>query len=180
MGSMVTLDGHILPNREVRIADDGEIWVRGSCLFDGYLNQSRSRDWFPTGDLGRIENHLLHIVGRKDWMFISGGENIQPEEIERELLTLPQVLEAVVLPIDDAEFGKRPIAVVRANETFTIEQMQLVLSDRLPKFKIPIKLYLMAEIPQKNDFKPDRFILSQIINNQLNKKTSGQKKGAAL
>ncbi len=175
MSSIVTLNGEVLPDREVRLADDGEIWVRGPCLFQGYLGEKISRDWFPTGDLGKFENGLV-ITGRKDRMFISGGENIQPEEIERELLALPEVLEAVVLAKEDAEFGKRPIAAVRAQMNFDLKRMQSALSNRLPKFKIPIELYLMDEIPKKNDFKVDRINLSQVINSKLDKNISGQKK----
>lgn len=176
MGSIVTLNGHVLPNREVYLAADGEIWVRGDCLFQGYIDKKLPRDWFPTNDLGRMEKGKIIIVGRKDRMFISGGENIQPEEIERELHALPQVIEAAVLPIDDAEFGKRPVAIVHASENFSLQHMQSALSNRLPKYKIPIALYLVDALPKKNNLKVDRFVLSQLINNKLHKNTSGQKK----
>jgi O-succinylbenzoic acid--CoA ligase len=180
MGSMVTLDGRVLPGREVRIADDAEIWVRGDCLFAGYLDEERPRDWFPTKDLGRFNANGLQILGRKDWMFISGGENIQPEEIERELLALPEVVDAAVLPVDDVEFGKRPVAVVQASEDFDLKKMQIALQDKLPKYKIPIALYLVSELPKKNNLKTDRFILSQLVKNQVSKNTSGQKNRAYL
>jgi len=173
---MVTLNGNVLPGREVRLGSDGEIFVRGPCLFQGYLGEAPPQDWFPTGDLGRFENGGLTILGRKDWMFISGGENIQPEEIERELLALPEVLEAIVLPQENPEFGKRPVAVVRAQGKVDLKQMQGALSSRLPKYKIPIALYLVDEIPKKNHLKPDRFILSQLVNNKIDTNTSGQKK----
>jgi O-succinylbenzoic acid--CoA ligase len=116
------------------------------------------------------------IDGRKDWMFISGGENIQPEEIERELLLIPEVLEAVVIGKNDPEFGKRPVAFVRAEKTFDFKRMQTVLCNKLPKYKIPIELHLIDELPKRNDFKVDRFILSQHINGQLDRNISGQKK----
>lgn len=163
MASMVTLNGKTLPMREIRLADDGEILVRGPCLFQGYLGQVPPQGWFPTGDLGRYENNKLEIVGRKDWMFISGGENIQPEEIERELLSLPEVFEAAVLPIHDPEFGKRPVAVVRASASFDLKQMQQALGKRLPKFKIPIALYLVDEMPRNDNFKLNRsFLFKQV------------------
>lgn len=180
MGSMVALNGQILPGREVRLAKDGEIWVRGDCLFQGYLGSKPVKDWFPTKDLGSFHNNKLIILGRKDWMFISGGENIQPEEIERALLALPEVVEAAVLPIDDPEFGKRPIAFVHASGQFDLKKMQTALSNSLPKYKIPIALHLMNELPKRNNFKVDRFILSQLINNKQLTNTSGQKKGQYL
>jgi O-succinylbenzoic acid--CoA ligase len=165
MGSIVTVNGQVLPGREVRLAADGEILVRGACLFQGYLGQDRPIDWFATGDLGRYEKGRLVIVGRKDWMFISGGENIQPEEIEAQLHAMPEVIEAAVVGKEDAEFGKRPVAFVRAYHPFTLQQMHDFLRHRLPKFKIPIALYFIEEIPKTN-FKINRFILSQKLKNQ--------------
>lgn len=163
MASIVTLNGRVLPNREVKLAEDGEIFVRGPCLFQGYLGEKPPICWFATRDLGRMVHGKLEILGRKDWMFISGGENIQPEEIERELLAFPEVIEAAVLPVDDAEFGKRPVALVRTKDPLTLEQMRERLTKRLPKFKIPIALYLIDEMPKKN-FKTDRFLLSRLCN----------------
>jgi O-succinylbenzoic acid--CoA ligase len=180
MGSMVALNGHILPNREVKLASDGEILVGGPCLFQGYFGAPPPTHWFPTGDLGRFENGKLELIGRKDWMFISGGENIQPEEIEQELLALPNIIEAAVLPIDDPEFGKRPVAVIKADNPFDLKWMQDRLSKRLPKYKIPIALLFIDEMPRKDNFKLNRFILSQYINSQLDRKKSGQKKSAYL
>ncbi len=166
--------GHSLKGREIKIGSDGEIWVRGSCRFQGYWENGKmvsSADWFPTKDLGHYDpKEGLAIIGRKDWQFISGGENIQPEEIERELIALPQVSEAVVIPIADPEFGMRPVAVVKSHSSFSLKEMQEALKPKLPKYKIPIKLYLVDEIP-KTGLKIDRtalvrFISSQDINNK--------------
>jgi len=152
--------GHPLPGREVRIDEAGEIWVRGACLFQGYLGAPPPADWFATGDLGRYcPKEGLAITGRKDWQFISGGENIQPEEIERELLALPNITEAVVVPIDDAEFGKRPIAVVCGN--IELSALQNALKDKLPKYKIPIALHIIDEMP-KNGLKIDRIGIERL------------------
>jgi O-succinylbenzoic acid--CoA ligase len=148
--------GHPLPGREVRI-HDGEIQVRGECLFQGYYENGKitpPADWFATGDLGKwCPVNGLAITGRKDWQFISGGENIQPEEIEKHLLTLPNVQEAVVIPKKDPEFGERPIAIIRGSAT--LEEMRTHLIDKLPKYKIPISLHSVEEMP-KNGLKIDR------------------------
>src|SRR3990167_8862202 len=84
-----------LPHRELKICS-GEIWVRGKTLFQGYLNQPSPfiDGWFPTNDLGYIGPNGLEILGRKDRMIISGGENINPEEIEKALLSHPEVYSA--------------------------------------------------------------------------------------
>src|SRR5215211_7437820 len=79
--------GRVLPNREVSISEGGEILVRGKTLFAGYVEREsidRPLDkdgWFHTGDLGaQGEDDYLRVLGRRDNLFISGGENIQPEE----------------------------------------------------------------------------------------------------
>lgn len=167
MGSMVLLRkhppfingsfylGHALPKREIRLAPDGEILVRGETLFNCYLNQEQS-DWFATGDIGREHpSEGIAIIGRKDWQFISGGENIQPEEIEHYLCKIPGILEAVVVPKEDPEFGMRPVAIIRSGGSITLDKMQKFLSDFLPKYKIPIALFCVEELP-KNGLKIDR------------------------
>jgi len=112
--------GRVLPHRELVISNDSEILVRGQTLFKGYVegkNLDSTRDeagWFHSGDLGELdEEGYLTIMGRKDNMFISGGENIQPEEIERVLIQYPLISDAIVVPVDHAEFGKRPVAFIR-------------------------------------------------------------------
>lgn len=171
MGSMVAarlhpplIDGvyHLgppLPGREVRIALDGEILVRGKTLFSGYWENNSLTpppEWFPTGDLGKWHpTEGLAIVGRKDWQFISGGENIQPEEIETHLLQMPSVLEAAVIAKPDPEFGARPVAFVKASSPLTLSQVTSFLEQRLPKYKLPIALHQLDSLPQTN-FKIDR------------------------
>ncbi|MBM3183838.1 MAG: AMP-binding protein, partial [Chlamydiae bacterium] len=76
--------GFPLPGRKMRLSSDGEIEVRGECLFSGYWHDGKISSpltpdgWFPTKDIGRMTDEGLLILGRKDFQFISGGENIQP------------------------------------------------------------------------------------------------------
>lgn len=152
--------GFPLPGREIRLAEDGEIWARGECLFQGYWGEERQEGWFPTKDLGAESKDGIAIVGRKDYQFISGGENIQPEEIERHLLQIEGVEEAAVISMDDPEFGARPVAFASGKIDF--ERMKSALAERLPKFKIPCKLFLLEELP-KNGLKIDRRVLFSMI-----------------
>jgi acyl-CoA synthetase (AMP-forming)/AMP-acid ligase II len=130
--------------REVEIRA-GEIYVRGAPLFAGYLEEGKivrpltSDGWFATRDLGEF-NEELKIVGRKDRQFISGGENIQPEEIERALASLPGIVSATVTPIDDPEWGQRPVARIVTTEIYTLESLSSALSSLLPRFKHPVQL----------------------------------------
>ncbi len=96
--------GKTLPGMAVRIADDGEILVRGPNVFAGYLNrpgdtaESLRDGWLHSGDLGRIdEDGFLYVTGRKkDLLITSGGKNVSPANIEAELMNLPLVAHAVV------------------------------------------------------------------------------------
>lgn len=150
--------GRILPHRELCIAETGEILVRGPVLFQGYLESgklTRATDaagWFHTGDLGTLDGGgFLRVRGRLDNMFISGGENIQPEEVERELRAIEGISDAVVAPIPDDEFGNRPIAFLkRADRSPTMDEIRAVLETVLPRFKIPVAFHVWPEdIPDK-------------------------------
>lgn len=164
--------GRVLPYREVRLAADGEIWVRGETRFLGYLSASDpdgldapfdDDGWFATRDLGRFgEDGLLYVLGRKDNLFISGGENIQPEEIEAELCRLDGVVQAVVVPVPDAEFGQRPAAFVRTDgRSVSAEWIAAQLSDRLPRFKIP-RTILSWPVDLPEGMKPDRRRMAEL------------------
>lgn len=144
-----------LPQRKVRIAEDGEIWVGGDTLFQGYLENERisspiTEGWFPTGDIGKKDEILGYaILGRKDWQFISGGENIQPEEIESHLLKIPGILEAVVVPQEDPEYGNRPVACIQTlKNPFRLAEIRAILKEHLPKYKIPVAIHIFPEIPK--------------------------------
>lgn len=141
--------GKILPHRKIMISHDGEILVRGETLFKGYLDGDRldarrdAEGWFATGDLGRIDSDgYLTVTGRKDNMFVSGGENLQPEEIEAALGQIPGIIAAVVVPVDDAEFGQRPVAFIDMAVHAEIEPAEIVakLEKSLPRFKIPDRI----------------------------------------
>lgn len=139
--------GRPLVDGTVSISSDGEILVRGDQVFMGYLQPDGSlqrpltdEGWFRTGDLGHFDDAgYLHVTGRRDNMFISGGENIQPEEIEAALRAIPGVEEAIVVPVEDAEWGKRPAAFVRMDEGHTLDAaaIESALRAGLPGYKIP-------------------------------------------
>lgn len=137
----------ILPHLEFRIATDGELLLRGASLFLGYFGKEmrKESDWFPTKDFCRIREDGLEIIGRKDRQFISGGENIQPEEIEKALLEHPSILEARVEPIADEEFGMRPIAKISVLTPLSEESLKQDLRRKLPAFKVPIKISISTE-----------------------------------
>jgi len=143
--------GRVLPHREVAISGSGEILVRGQTLFAGYVEGERlnrpldAEGWFHTGDLGELDdNSYLRVRGRMDNLFVSGGENVQPEEIEEALYRLEGIEEAVVVPVPDEEFGARPVAFIRTDD---LEPGDLAheLEPVLPRFKIPISFHPWPE-----------------------------------
>lgn len=157
--------GKVLKHRELRIATDGEILVRGETRFAGYVSGPElvrpfdSDGWFGTGDIGSLdEAGYLTVRGRKDNMFVSGGENIHPEEIEGALCRMPQVREAVVVAIDDDEFGHRPVAFVRLGESTPFSEPGLVkfLERFLPRFKIPDEFFPWPDDAPVDRLKADR------------------------
>jgi O-succinylbenzoic acid--CoA ligase len=141
----------VLPYRRVKIADDGEILLSGKTLFKGYLSEGKiqngtdSEGWFHSKDTGQIANRrFLTVKGRKDNMFISGGENIFPEEIEYYLHKLESLENAIVIPVPDDKYGFRPIAFVKPARDAHLSRKVLIehLTKYLPKFKIPDNFYL--------------------------------------
>ncbi len=154
--------GRLLAHRELRFVQD-EIHVRGRPLFAGYWRDGRieptltADGWFATGDLGHLDqNGCLHITGRRDNLFISGGENIQPEEVEAAILQLPGVEQAVVVPIPDTIYGHRPIAYIQTADG-SLPDLS-VLEQHLPRFKLPVRVYSLQADP--SGLKPSRKALA--------------------
>lgn len=150
MSSQIVTNHTLHPHAEMTLAPDGEIWVRGGILFQGYLNATTTRlnpkGWFETGDLGRWHHNRFEVIGRKDNLFISGGENIQPEEIEAAIRDHCGIPEAIVIPIPDVEFGARP-AVLLPNPSL-LPFIQAKLQYFLPKFKLPIRAFPLPPVTE--------------------------------
>ena len=156
--------GRVLPHREVAISGEGEILVRGDTLFAGYVRDEGlelpvdEAGWFHTGDLGELNGKgYLRVCGRKDNLFISGGENIQPEEIEEHLERLEGVERAVVVPVPDEYFSERPCAfVLPADDRVTPSGLAGKLEKELPRFKVPVAFYGWPEGADPGKTKVDR------------------------
>lgn len=132
----------------IRIGADREILVRCPSLAEGYLEGGRvfglvdRNGWYHTGDRGSMDGSgCIRVEGRLDRLFVSGGENVQPEEIERHLGSISGVREAVVVPVPDTEFGQRPVAFIDGE--FDPEALRAELSRWLPSFLVPIRFLEM-------------------------------------
>jgi len=140
--------GKVLAHRELSIGADNEILVKGPCLFQGYLSgkapllATDTSGWYHTGDTGILSpDGELQITGRIDNMFISGGENIHPEEIERALCSLTGIRRAIVVPVSDPEYGLRPKAYIEIAENAPNDQeITDILSREIGKLKTPVAI----------------------------------------
>ncbi|MBD3401759.1 o-succinylbenzoate--CoA ligase [candidate division GN15 bacterium] len=161
----IDTSGRVLDYREVEISDTREILVRGETRFAGYIERDRlerpfdDEDWFATGDTGRLDsNGYLTVFGRTDNMFISGGENIQPEQVEAALGKLDDVLEVLVVPVAEPEYGHRPVAFVRLSPGVMLDEraVRLKLQPMLPRFAIPDRILVWPKSAEGTSLKPSR------------------------
>jgi len=164
--------GYALPGREVQVVD-GEVWIKAQSMASGYwrdgalLSLTNPQGWFATRDRGELVDGRLTILGRMDNLFFSGGEGIQPEELERVIGTHPQVSQVFVVPLDDVEFGQRPVAVVECDAGSDITQLPHWVSDKLARFQQPVHwLALPAEL-KNGGIKISRRALQQWVRQSL-------------
>lgn len=143
------IDGPV-PTGEV-----GEILIRGPSVSPGYLNSvgdvQRQDGWFCTGDLGRLDDEgFLYVMGRRDDMIISGGENVYPAEVEAALQAHPAVAEACVFGVPDERWGAAVAACVRLRPGMTASADDLVEHVRrhLAHFKAPRHMHFVNDFPR--------------------------------
>jgi fatty-acyl-CoA synthase len=130
---------------------------------DGERSGVDSGGWVSTGDLARVdEDGYVSIEGRKKNMYVSGGENVYPAEVEDAIADHPGVAEVVVVPVPDEQWGQVGKAVVELDETtdgedpLTLDDLTASLDDRLARFKHPQHLAFVDEMPTSGPSKIDR------------------------
>jgi fatty-acyl-CoA synthase len=147
-------NGNELGDNEV-----GELIWSGPQIFSGYWkNEAETAKtlkdgWIYTGDMAkRDKDGYYYIVGRKKNMFISGGENVFPPEIEKVLYELSEVYEACVIGVPDEKWGEvgKAIISLRPGQSLTKEAVLAFLGDRLARYKVPRYIQFVAELPKNN------------------------------
>lgn len=153
---------------EIRIADDndqpvaanvsGEIQIKSRGVTPGYWQApeltaaSRSDDgWYRTGDIGRFDDEgALYVVDRKKDMFISGGENVYPAEVENALVLLPEVAEAAVIGVTNAQWGEVGHAVVVLHDSGSLDAKTVRerCAELLAKYKVPKHVSFTDVLPR--------------------------------
>jgi fatty-acyl-CoA synthase len=156
--------------RPVKTGEVGEICCRGPAVFAGYHDNPEATakalrgGWFHTGDLGRLdERGLLYITGRESDMYISGGSNVYPREVEEVLLSHPGVAEVAVLGVADAKWGEIGVAVVvraggaiagdgpsDAAGTVPVDEADLLahLEGRCARYRWPRRFFFWDSLPR--------------------------------
>lgn len=150
----------------------GEICVIGPAVFAGYYrnpeaNAKAFRDgWFRTGDLGHLdEEGFLYITGRASDMYISGGSNIYPREIEEKILTHPGIAEVAVLGVPDALWGEVGIGVCVMREGHVLTEADIVahLAGKVSRSKLPKQFFFWDALPKSGYGKvPKRLIKDEL------------------
>jgi fatty-acyl-CoA synthase len=151
----------------------GELELRGPHAADRYWGDPEEtaatfgdpgdgEGWVSTGDLARVdEDGYVYIEGRKKNMYVSGGENVYPPEVEDAVADHPAVAEVVVVPVDDDTWGQVGRAVVEladgaTEDDLSVDELRSFLDDRLAGFKHPRDLAFVDEVPTSGPSKVDR------------------------
>lgn len=147
--------GKALFPAEVKIADDGEILLKGPSITPGYLHNETATKaafadgWFKTGDIGYLdEEGFLFVLERRSDLIISGGENIYPTEIEHVIATYDAVKEVAVVGKPDDKWGSVPVAFIVAEQTFDEAELRAICQTNLASFKIPKQITIVETLPK--------------------------------
>lgn len=155
---------------EVAAGDIGEMHIRGPHVSSGYWqNEDETRaaylpgGWFRTGDLARRdEEGFFYIAGRRKEMFITGGVNVYPAEIESELLLHPDVKDAAVVAVPDPTWGEAGVAFVVARGV-SAGELTAHLEERIARFKIPKRFVFIEELPRTPYGKVEKTKLRDLV-----------------
>ena len=169
-------------HNEVRVVDDagrdvpqgsnGELWVKGPNITPGYWNrpdanrESITDGWLHTGDVARVdEDGAYYIVDRWKDMYISGGENVYPAEVEGVIFELPAVAEVAVIGRPDPRWDEVGCAIVvlKPGETLDADGIISHCQGRLARFKIPKSVVFLDELPHNATGK----VLKRVLRDQL-------------
>jgi len=159
--------------RELKPFETGEICVIGPAVFAGYYNNPEAnakafRDgWFRTGDLGHMdEEGFVYITGRASDMYISGGSNIYPREIEEKILTHPAIGEVAVVGVPDPVWGEVGVAVCVSREgamPVSEAEMAAFLAPKVPRYKMPKRFFFWDALPKSGYGKiPKRMVREEL------------------
>ena len=142
---------------DVAPGDVGEIWARGPNVSPGYWNNPEKTqetfdgDWLKTGDAARRDDDgYYYLIDRWKDMYISGGENVYPAEVENVLYQLPEIAEAAVIGVPHERWGEcgRAIVVLKENANLEVDAILAHCRGQLAKFKVPMSVAFTDALPR--------------------------------
>ena len=148
----------------------GEIWMRGASVTPGYWNRPDATeetfvdDWLKSGDIGRKdETGRLSVEDRIKDMYISGGENVYPAEVESVLMAHPDIREVAVIGVADSKWGEIGCAVIASlsGEAVTLASVHALCDSTLARFKWPQQIMHTEALPRNSTGKVQKFLLRQ-------------------
>ena len=160
-------------NTDAAPGESGEIWCRGPVVTPGYWRRpDASKEafvdgWFRTGDLGSMdEDGFIHVEDRLKDMYISGGENVYPAEIENLLYQLDGIHEVAVIGVPDERWGETGCALVVLKEGASLTAAEILAHCRpsLARFKHPTKVVFVDSLPRNATGKVLKFELRKTFN----------------
>lgn len=153
---------------EATVGEVGELLIGGEHVCGGYFKEEErfkeamSDGLFKTGDLAKRDSDGFYfIVGRKKDMYISGGENVYPAEVEKKIRALDDVHEVAVVATPDEKWGEVGYAFIRADHDYTVEQLRGLLNSELSRYKHPQYIENIKEFPLLSSGKIDRKTLQR-------------------
>ena len=158
--------------REAGPNEAGEIWAKGRNVTPGYWNSPENDaeafvdGWFRSGDIGyKTPDGYIKIEGRLKDMYISGGENVYPAEIERVLYMMPEVAEVAVVGVPNERWGESGCAVIVPADGahVTIDALQAHCANYLAKFKHPQEMVMVDALPRNATGKILKFKLRAML-----------------
>ena len=157
---------------EADIDEPGELWLKGPVVFGGYFRDPEANakalvdGWFRTGDvLCRDGDGFFSVRGRIKEMFISGGENVYPAEIEAAIAGHESVGQVAVIGVSDGRWGEvgRAFIEARPNHTIDSKELRVWLEGRLARFKLPKSVVIVDELPRTASGKIDKQALKEMV-----------------
>lgn len=150
------------------------LWLRGDQVFDGYYGVSNrefdAEGWFCTGDYARRDDHgFYYIVMRRTDRIVSGGENINPSEIEQVIAAKNLISgDYAIIGIPDFEWGQTVALITTCEQTHSIDTIRMRLAGELSRFKLPKSLHIVDHIPTTAAGKIKRQELVAMVLKQIN------------
>jgi oxalate---CoA ligase len=148
----------------------GEVVIRGPAVMAGYANNPAATaeaftaaGWFRTGDRGVLRDGYLYLEGRLKEMILRGGENIAPAEVEQVLLGHPAVTDAVCFGVPDDKYGELVGAAVTVSADVPPRALAAHCRERLAAFKVPARIFVLAEIPRTATGKVQRRRVAEAV-----------------